>query len=65
MSRNYKSVERRKSLLCCYLYLVAAEIRAKSNDMEDVVFKGYTRIPTKVLTLTVRRSPNGEGKCKP
>jgi len=62
MSRNVKSVEKRKITHCFYLkFLVASLIRSTAEEMEDVTFKGYTRIPTKKLTLSVRRSPCGEG----
>jgi ribosomal protein S10 len=40
---------------------VASEIRSNAEDMDDVEFKGYTRIPTKHLTICCRRSPCGEG----
>ena len=63
MSRNHKSVERSiyyfKSLLNL---IVAADIRANTEEMENVDFKGYSRIPTKILTISTRRSPCGEGK---
>jgi len=67
MSRNVKSIERRnpqRFFLIMWLhstYLVAQEIRTNAEEMPDVVFKGYTRIPTKHLTINCRRSPCGEG----
>lgn len=42
------------------LYLVSNNIvnRAKSNDLQT---KGPVRLPTKVLKVTTRKTPNGEG----
>jgi len=42
-------------------FIVATAIRKNAEDMEEVNFRGYTRLPTRKLCLAVRRSPCGEG----
>ena len=48
--RNVKNVER-----------VCSEIINKAKSKEDVQVVGPIRLPTKILTITTRRSPIGQG----
>ena len=46
--------------VCADLIKGAMDIKANS-DNKDLKFRGPVRMPTKVLRLTVRKSPCGEG----
>jgi ribosomal protein uS10 len=41
-------------------YVVCADLIARAKD-KDLKVKGPVRLPTKVLKITTRKTPNGEG----
>jgi small subunit ribosomal protein S20e len=43
-----------------FLTLVCADLIARAKD-KDLKVKGPVRLPTKVLKITTRKTPNGEG----
>ena len=43
-----------------FLFLVCADLIARAKD-KDLKVKGPVRLPTKVLKITTRKTPNGEG----